>query len=125
MPMPKVRFFTLMGLITLSSGCAVPIKDFRYCSPVPGNLGAVCDNFLTDNQTILDQSQWLALQAEWIAAGQAIECTQSQTVGDLKKELEKLCSVTTCAYEVEQQVKQIVSSLEKIETTSQKSFTLK
>lgn len=122
----KALLSIVMALATLaSSGCAIPIHDFQYCSPVPGGLGAVCDNFLTDNQLILDQAQWLALQNQWMAAGQAVECTQSKTVGDLKAEIEKLCSVTRCSYKVQQKVNALISSLEKIETTGKKSLTLK
>lgn len=125
MPTLKARLFILMGLTAFTSGCAVQIRDFQFCSPVPGNLGAVCDNFLTDNQLILDEAQWVALQADWITHGQAVECTQAQVVGDLKSEIEKLCSVSSCTYETKQKVDQIISSLQKIETTGQKSLTLK
>lgn len=118
--------FILMALTTLTaSGCAIQIHDFQYCSPIPGAIGAVCDNFLTDNQLILDEAQWLALQAQWMAQGQSVECTTSQTVGDLKAEIEKLCSVTRCTYKTRQQVRQIVSRLRKIETTGEKSLTLR
>jgi hypothetical protein len=126
MRMHTARSFTLMALITLlASGCAIQIKDFQYCSPIPGNVGAVCDNFLTDNQLILDEAQWLALQAQWLADGQATECTTSQTVGDLKAAIEKLCSVTRCTYKTRQQVRQIISRLKKVQTTGAMSLTLK
>ncbi len=100
----------------LFSGCAVQIQDYQFCSPIPGNLGAVCDNFLTSNQVILDEAAWLALQASWNAQGQAVECTQSGTLGSLKSELEKLCSETPCDYPTQQAVAKVTAALEKIET---------
>lgn len=110
--MPKVLLSmttVVLPLIILSS-CAVQIKDEQFCAPVPGNFGAVCDNFLTANQLILDEAEWLALQAQWQAAGQSTECTSSQTLGDIKIELEKLCSKTPCSYPV----KQAIAGLRKI-----------
>jgi hypothetical protein len=109
----------------LGSGCATAIKDFQYCSPIPGGLGAACDNFLTANQQILDQATWLALQANWAAQGQATECTTSQVVGDLKAEIEKLCSVTKCSYVTAAKVQVIVSGLKKIQANGERSLTLK
>ena len=76
--------------------CSIPIHDEQFCSPIPGGLGAVCDNFLTSNQLILSQDQWNALQNKWIASGQAVECTTSKTVGDIKAEIEELCSRVSC-----------------------------
>lgn len=122
----KVRSFMMMALaLLLGSGCATAIKDFQYCSPIPGQLGAACDNFLTQNQVILDQPGWLALQAQWAAAGQATECTQSQVVGDLKTEIEKLCSVTRCTYETAAKVKVILAGLKKLQANGERSLTLK
>lgn len=107
----------MTAALLLLPSCAVTIHDFQYCSPIPGGLGAACDNFLTANQLILDEPGWEALQASWIAQGQAVECTTSTTVGDLKAELEKLCSKTRCNYETKQAVKTAVRSLEKMLAT--------
>lgn len=111
----------MMALLLLNLSCAVQIKDFQYCSPVPGNLGATCDQFLTANQQILDEAQWQALQLAWIQSGQAIECTQSQTVADLKAEVEKLCSKTLCTYATAQAVRAVVSGLDRILLAGQMS----
>lgn len=92
----------------LLSSCAVPIKDEQFCSPLPGDLGAVCDNFLTSNQLILSKAAWDALQKKW----GAVECTSAVTIGDLKQELEKLCSVAKCDYATKQL---ITEGLQKIE----------
>lgn len=113
MPTPRVLLSTITAQLLLqASSCAVVIKDAQFCSPLPGNLGAVCDNFLTSNQLILDAGEWTALQASWASLGQATECTTSQTVGDLKSELEKLCSDTSCDYPDAQKV---FKGLKKIE----------
>ena len=104
--------FIPMALALLSSSCAVQIKDEQFCSPIPGNLGAVCDNFLTSNPLNLSEQQWIDLQASWNSAGNAVECTSSQTIGDIKTELEKLCSLTKCNYATQ---KAVTAALKKIE----------
>lgn len=101
----KARLSIATALLTLSSGCAVPIHDAQFCSPLPGGLGAVCDSFLTSNQQILTQDQWVAMQISWQSQGQAIECTTSQTFADIKAELEKLCSESDCSYPVQEAIK--------------------
>lgn len=111
--------FILTAQLHLSS-CAVKIHDETFCSPVPGYGGAVCDNFLTSNQVILDQLQWEELQASWIGAGQSVECTSSQTVADIKGELEKLCSKTPCTYAM----KIAIKGLKKILSLGDKSHSL-
>jgi hypothetical protein len=85
-----------MALLLLGNSCAVPIHDFPACSPLPGSLGATCDNFLTSNKQILNEAQWQALIVQWQDAGQALECIPSGAYGDLKAEIEKLCSVHKC-----------------------------
>lgn len=89
----------------------------QFCSPIPGGLGAVCDNFLSSNQLILNKTEWDSLQLQWISTGQAVECTTSRTIGDIKGEIEKLCSVVACDYEVKTKV---LSGLKKLETLGKK-----
>jgi hypothetical protein len=102
---------TALGLLLLNS-CAVAIHDEQFCSPIPGNVGAVCDNFLTSNPLALTEQEWISLQSSWMASGQATECTTSQTVGDIKGEIEKLCYVYPC--DIPTQAK-LVNGLKKIE----------
>lgn len=111
MQTPTVLLCILTGLLLLNS-CAVTIHDAQFCSPIPGGLGAVCDNFLSQNQKILSAEEWQALQAEWIASGQSVECTPSNTIGDVKGEIEKLCSLVKCDYQTK---KKIVSGLKKLQ----------
>lgn len=101
-----------MGALGLSSSCSVQIKDEQWCAPIPGDMGAVCDNFLTSNQKLLVEQEWLDLQASWVAQGEVTECTSSQTLGDVKAELEKLCSATKCDYQTQQAVSGVKKLLE-------------
>lgn len=107
-------WLTIMGVLSLLNGCAVNIADEQFCSPIPGNMGAVCDQFLVSNQLILTEAEWLNLQATWQAAGNATECTSSSTLGDIKTELEQLCSKTPCTYAQAQQIKTAVHNIERI-----------
>lgn len=112
---------TTGALLPLLSGCGgVQIHDEQFCSPVPGGLGAVCDNFLTSNQLILDQAAWEAMQASW----DGVECTSSKTLGDIKTELEQLCSKTPCTYPQKQQLKLALKHIDKIMALSQRSRNL-
>lgn len=115
--MPTALSFILMVVLPLlASSCAVPIKDDTFCARIPGGgLGAVCDNFLTANQRILDEQQWQLLQASWEAHGDSVECTTSSAVAALKAEIEKLCSVSTCTYEVQSLVQNFFSKLNSIQ----------
>lgn len=89
-----------MAAPLLASCGSVEIKDVQFCSPIPGGLGAVCDNFLTSNQLILDEIQWTILKDSW----QVVECTSYASLADMKAEVEKLCSVTKCTYEMKKAI---------------------
>lgn len=102
----------IMAVFLTNASCSVPIHDAQFCSPVPGGYGAICDNFLTSAPTTLTEDEWLALQAKWEQAGEAVECTTSQTLGDIKESIEKLCSIASCDYSTQQK---IVSGLKKIQ----------
>jgi len=73
-------------------------------------MGAVCDDFLTQNQLILTQIQWVALQLSW----GVVECTPATTLGSIKAELEQLCSKTPCTYEQAQQLEKAIASITKL-----------
>lgn len=98
----------------LLSSCAVQIHDEQFCSPIPGGLGAVCDNFLTSNPLTLDAQGWVDWQKSLNDHGDAVECTSSSTLGDIKDEFEKLCSKTPCTYPQKQQVHEVVKQIDKI-----------
>lgn len=118
MPMPKVLLSTMTALLLFNTSCAVKIKDYTFCAEIPGGLGATCDNFLTANQQILTEAEWQAMKASWVASGNAVECTSSQSVGDLKAEIEKLCSKYPCNYPG---AKQLMRALKKMHRTAQRS----
>lgn len=116
MPTQIPLLFTLMAVLTLCNCGTVTIKDARFCSPIPNHYGAVCDNFLISNQLILSEEEWQEMQLNWERSGWGVECTPSQTLGDIKAEIEKLCSKTECTY----QMKQAISGLVKIINLSSK-----
>lgn len=103
-------------IVILLSNCSVKINDFTACALVPGNYGAVCDNFLTSNPQTLNEEQWQAIQTQWMSQGWATECTTSEAISDIKQELEKLCSVTRCTYEETK----ILQDLERLENLPDK-----
>ena len=108
---------TTAALLLSNGGCAVQIADFQACSPIPGGFGAVCDNFLTKNPETLTQDQWNQLQSTWISQGEAVECVTSTSIGNIKKEIEKLCSETKCDYPTQSA---IIEGLNKIEALGKK-----
>lgn len=124
MPKPTARLFIATVLLALSSSsCAkfkIPVKinDMQFCSPIPGGLGAVCDNFLTNNRMLLDAQGWEDLQDRWIAEGYSVECTPSRSLGDIKAEIEKLCSVAPCDYQVK---KKVLQGLRKLQVRGQQA----
>ena len=113
----------------LFDGCAVAVLDEQFCSPIPGlptetdpypePLGAACDNFLTSAPLTLTRQEWYQMQESWIAEGQAVECTKSSTLGDIKGEIEKLCSRTKCDYNTK---KAISEGLTKLSVLGQKEI---
>lgn len=114
MRMLSLLWFTMTVALLLSS-CAIQVKDETVYGVVPGNLGAVADNFLTSNQQILTEAQWQAKMLSWQNAGLSTQCVSSQTVGDLKDEIEQLCTRTPCTYETAQAVKVISAGLAKVQ----------
>lgn len=109
----QIQLSLITTALLLSTSCAhVPIKDEQFCAVIPGGLGATCDNVFTAHQIILTEPEWQALQAEWASHGQATECTQASTIGDIKAEIEKLCSEVDCDYPTQQK---IIKGLSKVQ----------
>ena len=98
--------------VPILNSCSIQVHDFKACALIPGDLGATCDNFLSPGQTNLTQSQWMALESTWNAQGQAVVCVQSQTIAQIKAEIEKSCSEVSCSYV---QVQQVLSGLKKMD----------
>jgi hypothetical protein len=84
-------------------------------SDTPPDFGAVCDQFLHSNQKIIDHDTWVVTQKNWLSQSNGISCVPSSAVANLKKEVEKLCSVAKCDYNTKQT---ILSGLERMQTTA-------
>lgn len=100
-----------VSALMLLSGCAVDISNFTACALVPNNGGAICDDFLQSDQKILTQEEWELKEADWNSQGQAVECTTSDAIGNIKAELEKLCSRYPC----NESVKKSLESIERLQ----------
>lgn len=83
-----------MALPLLS--CGVPIKNERWFGDV-GPGGAVWFETLTDAQGQVDKQTWDSMRV-------GMACTTTDTLSEIKSEIEKLCSATTCDYETVQSV---------------------
>jgi hypothetical protein len=126
MLMPTAPKFVMMGLLLLLcsgfSKCAVDVVDFQECAPVPNfvsetppDYGAVCDQFLVPNQKIISHDEWVTTQKLWLAAGNGISCVPSSAIANLKKEVEKLCSVANCKYS---ELKTIIAGLDRMQQSA-------
>lgn len=111
--------FVTMGTLLLTDCQKVKVKDFQACSPFPPNLGggATCDWLLHKEQLNLDSAQWDAKLASW----GPIEIIQATSFGDLKGEIEKLCSLVKCEQDQEAaaQEKKILAGLKKLQQMAQ------
>lgn len=110
------------ALLFLLSCAGVEIQDYQFYSPIPGNLGCVSDWFLHSDQEIMTQAQCTTLQDSWIESGQAVECTNSDAVAGLKREIEEVCSVTKCDYATQAAVAKVSAVLEKVASTGRKTI---
>lgn len=85
----------------LLSNCGTTIHDFKTCDLVPSvdqqgvlhpsGAGSACDNFLTHAPQTNTEDQWQAIMLAWVKSGEAVSCTQSSSITQLKGEVEKLC----------------------------------
>lgn len=96
-----VNLFTMTALLLLSS-CTVQIKNQRWYGD-EGPKGAVWFETLTDEKGHIDKQTW-DIQRIGMA------CTDTDTFGEIKKEIEKLCSIGKhCRY---QDVKQTLDKFQ-------------
>lgn len=84
-----------MALPFLANCAAAPVdvKDEVFYVDA-GSSGAVTVNFLSEGSFIVEKSQWDLIR-------EGMYCTLATSFGDFKAEIEKLCSVTPCNYEVQ------------------------
>lgn len=80
----------------LLPSCAVSIKNERWFGDV-GPSGAVWFETLTDEQGSISKAEW-----DQMRIGMA--CISTDTLAQIKSEIEKLCSATPCEYEKVQSV---------------------
>jgi hypothetical protein len=90
----KLLSFVMMGLLSLS--CSVKVADFRFCGLNPQTEGAACENFLSSDPETLNAAQWQEQIASWQALGLVVECTTSDAVANIKREVEQFCTKTHC-----------------------------
>lgn len=109
-----------MAALTLLCSCnEVDVNDFQGCSPIPEpnptDFGAMCDNFLIKNQLLLTKAQWSDTQKLWIKEAAGVSCVPTTAIANLKKEVEKLCSVANCNHVLKALV---IAGLDRLQATS-------
>lgn len=84
--------------VILCSGCGhVAIKDAQVCADM-GSQGATCDNIFTSAPIDFGKSDWDDMRF-------GMFCMSSDAFGDIKQEIESLCSVSgKCDYPTMQAV---------------------
>lgn len=85
-----VGLFTMMVALLLNGCSSVTVKDEIFYGN-KGMVGAVEFHLLTTDKATLSFEQWMQL-----IRTQPLVCTSVNNLGDLKAEIEKLCSVCNC-----------------------------
>lgn len=75
-------------LLVLCSGCAIPIQEESFYTD-KGPDGAVITHFF-------DPSYQDISKAAWDSMREGMVCMSASAIGDLKAEIEQLCSRTAC-----------------------------
>jgi hypothetical protein len=102
----RLRLLAVTTAALLLSSCAVPISDFQYCVDL-GPEGAACNNFLTQAPLTVPEPQW-----DQVREGEF--CINASAYGNIKRELEDLCSKTECTYAQKQQVNKAISLIDRM-----------
>lgn len=91
----------LMGLALLGTcSCATAIKEESFYTDA-GDDGAILSHFYSTDSSVIGKAAWDALRP-------GFTCMSPDTFGDIKSEIEKLCSKTPCS---EQQQKELTHML--------------
>lgn len=99
----------MMVTLSLSACGHVAIKDFEICSDI-GEQGATCDYFLPPAEPHdFEKNEW-----DDKRFGQF--CISSDAFGDIKRELEELCSThqVTCDYETRKAMRDFFAKIERM-----------
>lgn len=73
------------------SGCAVRIQNERWYADI-GDKGAFWFETLTNNGGSVEKSDWDVMRV-------GMACTTTDTLAEIKREIEQLCSSTACDYQ--------------------------
>lgn len=127
----RFKTTTVLLLSLLLSACATTINDFQACALIPslasnGQIipwggGAVCDNFLTSQPVTLSQAAWESQTMAQENSGLAIEVITSDALGNLKKEVELLCSNTKCDYKTKAAAATIAANIDRLKALGDKA----
>lgn len=78
-------------LLLMLNGCAVQIKNERWYGDL-GPRGAIYFETLSNATGSVSKAEWDAMRV-------GMACTTTDTLAEIKKEIEELCSSTACDYE--------------------------
>jgi hypothetical protein len=97
-------------LMALSACGHVVIKDSEWCGAKPNAQGAACFHTMTTDQRELSEVELLG----WLMDAQDPKvCTSSQTLADLKANIEVLCHDSRlCDYETKKKVQAFFKRME-------------
>lgn len=113
-----------MTAAPLLNNCATTIHDFTSCAEYPGgNIGARCTDFLTHTNVSLDNTAWQNMKAQWNKDGDAVECTRSSSLAQIKGEIEKMCGQVTCDQRAQQMVEEGLDRMGELATSVLKNPT--
>lgn len=106
---PLYILATLTVALQLAS-CAVPIKDEKFYVDA-GESGAVTLNFLSPGSEIIQKPDWDAIR-------EGMYCMSYDAIGDFKGEIEKLCSIARCSYQVKKQFTALFRRIDRAQRTA-------
>lgn len=70
------------------SGCAVPIKEETFYTDA-GQDGAILSHFFSTDSSVIGKAAWDSIR-------EGMTCMGPDAIGDIKAEIEKLCTKVAC-----------------------------
>lgn len=77
-----------MALLTLSACGSVAIKEETFYTDA-GDQGAVVSHFFSTDSSVMGRAAWDSIR-------EGMTCMSPDAIGDIKKEIEQLCSKVDC-----------------------------
>lgn len=77
-----------MELLSLAA-CSVPIKEETFYTDA-GDQGAIISHFFSTDSSVIGKSAWDSVR-------EGMTCMGPDAIGDLKAEIEQLCSKVSCS----------------------------